>query len=83
MISNELWEEIYVEKNVNELYQLYLFISNFIYYFNRAFPLKLTMKRNIKNNSWISRGIKVSCQKMRFLNNLKHRMSLSRDGMSY
>jgi hypothetical protein len=76
MLNNELWEEIYVEKNVNELYQL--FISNFLYYFNRAFPLKLTM-----NNSWISRGIKVSCQKMSFLNNLKQRMSLSRDALSY
>jgi hypothetical protein len=80
VLNNELWEEIYVEKNVNELYQL--FINKFLYYFNRAFPLKLTMKRNIKNNSWISRGIKVSCQKMRFLNNLIHRMSL-RDALSY
>jgi hypothetical protein len=49
----------------------------------RAFPLKLAMKRENQNNSHISRGIKVSGEKMRFLNNLKYRMSLSRDALSF
>jgi hypothetical protein len=81
MLNNELWEEVYVEKNVYE--QSQLFINKFLYYFNRAFPLKLTMKRDIKKNSWISRLIKVSCQKMRFLNNQKYSVSLSRHALSY
>jgi hypothetical protein len=45
--------------------------------------MKLTTKRDIMNNSWISRGIKVSCQIMKFLNNLEYGMSLSSDALSY
>jgi hypothetical protein len=68
-------------KELNELYQL--FINRFSYYFMTALPLKLAMKREDKNNTWISRRIKVSCQKIKFLNNLKYRLSLSRDALSY
>jgi hypothetical protein len=81
MLNNELWKEIYLGKNVDELYQL--FINKFLYYFTTVFPLKLVKKRDKKNKLWISRGIKVSCQKMRLLNNLKHRMPLSRDTLIY
>jgi hypothetical protein len=70
-----------VEKNVNEVYQI--FLNKFLYYFVRAFPLKLVMKREHKNNAWISSGIRVSCQKMRFLNHVKHRSALSRDSLNY
>jgi hypothetical protein len=69
MLNNALWKDIYLGKNVDELYQL--FINKFLYYFTRAFPLKLVNKRNKRKILWISRGIKVSCQKMRLLNNLK------------
>jgi hypothetical protein len=81
MLNNESWDEIYVEKNVNELYKL--FINKFVYYFRRAFPLKPVQKRDNKCNSWISREIKVSCQKMRLLNKLKHKTCLSRDEIIY
>jgi hypothetical protein len=81
MLNNEIWKEIYLEKNVDELYQL--FINKFLYYFTRAFPLKLVKKRDKRNNLWISRGIKVSCKKMRLLNNLKQKMPLSRDTLIY
>jgi hypothetical protein len=57
MLNNELWKEIYLGKNDNELYQL--FINKFLYYFTRAFPWKLVKKRDKRNNLWISRGIKV------------------------
>jgi hypothetical protein len=55
----------------------------FVCYFRSAFPLKLVQKRDNKYNSWISRGIKVSCQKMKLLNKLKHKMCLSRDALFY
>jgi hypothetical protein len=81
LLNDELWEEIFVERNVNEIYLL--FINKFLYYFMRAFPLKLVIKSDRKDSLWISRGIKVSCQKMRFLNSLKCRLSLSRDSLNY
>jgi hypothetical protein len=70
-----------VEKNVNELYLL--FINTFLYYFMRAFTLKLVTKSEHKVNSWISSGIRISCQKMRFLNKLRYRIPLSRDSLNY
>jgi hypothetical protein len=60
-----------------------LFINKFLYYFMRAFPLKLVIKSDRKDNLWISRGMRVSCQKMRFLYSLKCRLSLSRDSLNY
>jgi hypothetical protein len=81
LLKNELWEDVLVEKNVNELYQI--FLNKFFYYFMRAFRLKLEMKREHENNAWISSGIRISCQKMRFLNNVKHRSALSRDSLNY
>jgi hypothetical protein len=81
MLINESWEKIYVEKSVNEIYKR--FINKFLDYFNKIFLLKLSIRREVKNKTWISKGIKVSCQKMRFLNNLKQRIALSRDNLSY
>jgi hypothetical protein len=46
MLNNELWQEIYLKKNVNEQYQL--FINKFVYHFMRAFPLKPMKKRDNK-----------------------------------
>jgi hypothetical protein len=37
----------------------------------------------LKSNTWISKGIKVSSQKMRFLNNLKQRIALSTETLNY
>jgi hypothetical protein len=70
-----------VEKNVSELYQL--FLNKFLNYFTRAFLLKLGMKRQHMKNSWISNGIRVSCQKMRFSNKVKYSMPLSRVSLNY
>jgi hypothetical protein len=80
-LNDELWEEILVDKNVNELYQI--FLNKFLNYFMRAFPLKSGMKREHMKNSWISSGIRISCQKMRLLNNVKYSTPLSRDSLNY
>jgi hypothetical protein len=74
MLINESWEEIYVEKSVNEIYKQ--FINTFLDYFNKIFPLELLIRRDVKNKTWILKAIKMSCQKMRFLNNLKQDSSV-------
>jgi hypothetical protein len=43
MLSSETWEEIYVQKGINEIYKH--FIITFLDYFNKVFPLKSTIKR--------------------------------------
>jgi hypothetical protein len=81
MLSRETWEEIYVQKGINEVYNQ--FLNKFLDYFNKVFPLKSTIKRDVKSNTCISKGIKVSSQKMRFLNNLNQRIALSTETLNY
>jgi hypothetical protein len=69
MLSSETWKEIYVQNGINEIYKQ--FIKKILDYFNKIFPLKSTIKRDVKSNTLISKGIKVSSQKIRVLNNLK------------
>jgi hypothetical protein len=58
MLSSETWEEIYVQSGINEIYNQFLNI--FLDYFNKVFPLKSSIKRDVKINTWISKGIKLS-----------------------
>jgi hypothetical protein len=80
MLTKESWE-VQVESDMNGKYKQ--FIKKFLDYFNKAFPPKLTRKRESKDKFWISKGIIVSCQKMTFLNNLKQRIALSKKSLSY
>jgi hypothetical protein len=79
MWKTESWEGIYLTNNVNESYNL--FLNRFLGYFRRAFPKKI--KKVDKNNNWITRGIKILCQKMRFLKSLKAKVTISRDALHY
>jgi hypothetical protein len=54
-----------------------------LYYFERAFPLKIVYKKNSKEIKWITQGIKVSSQNMRLLNTLKKNTDLSNDALEY
>jgi hypothetical protein len=62
MLNNETWEEIYLTKNPNELYCL--FVNRFLFYFMRAFPKKVVKKSKVQTSSWITKEIQISCQKM-------------------
>jgi hypothetical protein len=43
----------------------------------KSFPIKTYYKKEAKTSRWITKGIKVSCQRMRFLNDLKTNLTLS------
>jgi hypothetical protein len=66
MLSKESWQEVYLTSDVNSALQI--FRNNFDYYFNTAFPYKLQKFRNTQGNNWITRGLKNSGKRMRFLN---------------
>jgi hypothetical protein len=70
------------ENDLNESYKL--FFSKFVYYFESAFPIKTYYKKEeVKNSKCIIKGIKVSCQSMRFGNNLKRNLTLTRKVLNY
>ena len=62
---------------------LQIFRNNFDYYFNIAFPYKLQKLRNIHDNNWITRGLKNSGKRMRFLNSLKRKLNLPSEVQAY
>jgi hypothetical protein len=81
ILSSETFEEMYVQKGINETYKQ--FINKFCHYFHKVFPLKLIIKWDVKSNTWISEGIKRSSQKIRLSNNLKQKIALSTETLTY
>ena len=67
--------------NQNDIYKL--FSNKFIYSLERAFPLKTYYKKEAKRSRWISKVIKVSYQRMRFLNNSKKNLTVTSDVLNY
>jgi hypothetical protein len=81
MLSKESWQEVYQTLEVNSALQI--FRENFGYYFNIAFPYKSKKLRNAQNKDWITKGLKNSGKKMRFLNVIKRKFNLSREAQAY
>jgi len=81
LLSKESWQEVYQTLEVNSALQM--FMENFGYYFNIAFPYKSQKLRNIQNNKWITNGLKNSSKRMSFLNSLKRKFNLSREAQAY
>jgi hypothetical protein len=53
------------------------------YYFNIAFPLKVTHAKDPVGNKWITKGIIVLRNKLRLLNNIKRSINLSMESLEY
>jgi hypothetical protein len=81
LLSKESWQELYQTLEVNS--GLQIFMENFGYYFNIAFPYKSQKLRNMQKNRWITKGLKNSSRKMHFLNSLKRKFNLSREAQAY
>ena len=55
----------------------------FGYYFNIVFPYKLINLNKTYNSKWITKRIKICSKRMRFLNSVKRKFSLSREAQAY
>lgn len=63
-VSRENWLNVYSATTVSEGFKA--FTSNFDYYIEISFPFT-TVTENCNKKSWITRGIKISCQKLKLL----------------
>jgi hypothetical protein len=68
-LETESWDEVYLHSNANSAYCF--FLSNFRKYCLDFFPLKKVINKNGKKLGWITRGIKVSRQRLKLLCLLK------------
>jgi hypothetical protein len=63
-LSYETWDSVFVDQDIDSIITSLLSIYLRIFY--SSFAKKL-VKNNIKYNSWLARGIKISCQHKREL----------------
>ena len=81
LLNKESWQEVFRTSEVNSTLQICMDI--FGYYFDIAFPYKLTNLNKTYNSKWITKGIKISSKRMCFLNLVKRKFSLSREARAY
>ncbi|PNF41670.1 hypothetical protein B7P43_G06970 [Cryptotermes secundus] len=80
-LASESWNEVYSQSDVNRAYSY--FLSKFTMYFNRFFPLKEVSRKKGNKVCWITKGIKVSRQKLQLLRLLKRKLILSASALNY
>ena len=80
-LQTELWEQVLIQDDVNESFNI--FMTTFVYYFNIAFPLKNCYLHNKTKNKWITKGLKISKNKLRILNELKRFNQISNESRLY
>jgi hypothetical protein len=59
------------------------FLTKFLNYFYKIFPKKRLLKNKVHKTGWLTKGIKVSGQKLRLLRLLKKTMSMSSKTLNY
>ena len=64
LLSYELWDQIFTNQDINLIFNNFLNIYLKIY--NASFPV-IKRKECIKSNTWITAGIKKSCNNKRYL----------------
>jgi hypothetical protein len=55
----------------------------FLFCFETAIPYKKLKSREIRNNRWLSKGLINSSKRMKMLNNLKRRFTLTSEALEY
>jgi len=81
LLHKENWEEVTTSDEPNISFNI--FMDTLSYYFNTAFPLKITHVNNSIINTWITKGIIISRNKLRLLCNIKRSMNLSMKSLKH
>ena len=64
LLSYENWEEVFLEDNVNIIFNN--FLNTYLRIFNASFPV-VKSKESTKSNPWLTTGIRISCTTKRNL----------------
>jgi hypothetical protein len=80
LLDKETWEPIFKQKSANNAYNE--FLSTFQYYYEIAIPKKWVESKQCENK-WITSGIKVSGNRLRFLNRLMKEGNISEEFKKY
>jgi hypothetical protein len=75
LLQKESWDQVLLLEDVNKSFDA--FMITFMYYFNALFPIKTLYLNNNNKNKWMTKGLIVSRNKLRILNELKRTTQIS------
>jgi hypothetical protein len=75
------WTEVFASDEPNIYFKIFMDI--FSYYFNTVFPLKVTYTKVPTVNTWTTKGITVSKNKLGLINSIKRSSNLSMGSLMY
>jgi hypothetical protein len=81
LLSKLPWNEVFNNSDVNN--SLKPFMDIFLECFNIAFPYKRVKSRDVINKRWFSKGLIVSSRRVKVLNSLKGKFTLTREVLDY
>jgi hypothetical protein len=81
LLHKETWDEVLEPEEPN--IAVNLFMNTFSYCFNIAFPLKVTCVGSTNTNTWITKGLITSRNKLRLLCNMKRTTNLPVESLKY
>jgi hypothetical protein len=81
LLQTENWVEVSASNEPNT--SLNTFMDTFCYYFNIAFPLKVTYIKDSIVNKWITKGIIILRNKLHLLYNIKRSTNLPMESLKY
>ncbi|XP_049816629.1 uncharacterized protein LOC126263579 [Schistocerca nitens] len=65
LLAKENWDSVYMQTTVDNMFLS--FHNTFLYYFNTAFPFETKTSSNQNRKSLVTKGIKISSERNRFL----------------
>jgi len=80
-LHKENWNDVTTSDDPNISFNI--FMDTFRYYFNTTFPLKITHINNSAKNTWITKGIIMSKNKLHLLYYIKSSVNLSVKSLKY
>jgi len=81
LLQRENWSEVLTSDETNVSFNIFMDIIS--YYFNIAFPLKVTYIKDPTVKKWITKGIMISRNKLRALHNIKRSINLFMESLKY
>ena len=81
LLQEEEGDEVLLSDDVNISFNA--FMITFLYFFTKVFPIKESYLNNNDKNKWLTKGLTVSRNRIRFLNKLKRSTNLSLKFLHY
>ena len=81
LLFMESWNEVFNHSDVN--FSLKAYMDIFLFCFETAITYNRQKLGEIRNNRWLSKGLINLCKRIKLLNNLRRRFTLTNEALKY